>query len=635
LLADSRQDARLFLIFLSDGAPSDHVRMACSHRSLVWSNDLSIKPDGSGKHPLRQCAYGNSEACRNQVKRELSEHCCERVAQLGLRFGRERVVLATVAFGDPKGNYTMLKRMAKKLPRGSFHKLGVDASALRTAFSSFSSSLTSLRTESAGGRALTLRQVQVAGDSNAQHRTSLLVEGDGWEVSTEVTKFEYSAEHQCLCPVPMEAIGIAFRKTPFAQGAERYAHRGSELAHWSQMLYTGLLVTVNGLQSRLQHNGVEARVIGQQGERWHVKLSTGEELALRRANLVPPRYMRKGHWLVTKFSRHQELLNDRSFHETFCRLHEEARALAAQFNEWQHGQLCAFSIRFVRSSVYEAWVNGDHMVVLAEQELEGDYLKYNNNAGMVRTTKPRVSADASHPLGVILEEQEEEIDDDAAAPEPIEAPQCFSHFSFVASSHDKLVCDLQGTWNATDGYLFTDPVMHRISLKAHANGATDKGLSGIERFFGSHTCGPLCTRLRLPSPNQCIELARDKLRRLELQKRLEEQQALLQEQRLQRQRQQEAEAQQRKEYEQQREEFDKREEQQLLQQQAEEEAQKEYEQRQQEAEAQQRKEYELRQSQQAIEAWKEYEQRQQEAEAQQQQRREHVPLQQQQGCAIV
>ena len=526
LLADSRQDARLFLLFLSDGAPSDHNAMTCSHGSRVWSHDPSVKPDGSGKHPLRPCDHvGNSDVCRQEVKALLKKECCERVTQLGVRFGRERVVVATVAFGDPKGNYSMLKDMAKQLPRGSFHKLGVDASALRTAFSSLSSSLTSLRTESAGGSALTLRQVQVACDSNAQHRASLLVEGDGWEISTEVTKFEYSTEYQCLQPVPMDAIGIAYRTTSFAQGAERFTHRGSEVAHSPQELAISSRVCVSGLQNKPQHNGITGRVVGRQGERWQVELSTGEELALRSANLqVPPRCVRKGHWLVTKFSRHEELLHEISFHETFCRLHEEARALAAQFNKQLHGQLSAFSIRFVRCCVYDAVFSGRRLSLLAEQELEGVYLKYNNNAGTVRTTKPRVSTDSSEPLGMILEEQDE-LDEDAALPEPIEAPQCFSHFSFVASGHQKLICDLQGTWNATDGYLFTDPVMHRISLNKHDNGATDKGLLGIERFFGSHTCGPLCTRLGLPLPDQCIELAQDKLRRLELQKQQEEQQA--------------------------------------------------------------------------------------------------------------
>eukprot|EP00854_Cymbomonas_tetramitiformis_P014668 gene14668-17330_t len=210
----------------------------------------------------------------------------------------------------------------------------------------------------------------------------------------------------------MEAIGIAFRKTSFAQGAERYAHRGTELAPSRQALAIGSHVRVSGLQNKPQHNGVAARVIGQQGERWQVKLDTGEELALHSSNLqLPPRY--------------KDLFNDRAFHETFCRLHEEARTLAAQFNERQHiyGQLCTFSIRFVRCSVYEAVVDGRHTSILAEQELKDDYLKYNNNAGMVRTTKPRVSADdASEPLGVIFEEQEKELDDDVTMPEPIDAP---------------------------------------------------------------------------------------------------------------------------------------------------------------------------------------------------------------------
>ncbi|KAK3261221.1 hypothetical protein CYMTET_29860 [Cymbomonas tetramitiformis] len=265
----------------------------------------------------------------------------------------------------------------------------------------------------------------------------------------------------------MEAIGIAFRKTSFAQGAERYAHRGTELAPSRQALAIGSHVRVSGLQNKPQHNGVAARVIGQQGERWQVKLDTGEELALHSSNLqLPPRYVHKG-------------------------------PLAAQFNERQHiyGQLCTFSIRFVRCSVYEAVVDGRHTSILAEQELKDDYLKYNNNAGMVRTTKPRVSADdASEPLGVIFEEQEKELDDDVTMPEPIDAPHAVLLSLLVCGVRPRKA-DLRPAWH-------------------------------------------------------CIKLARDKQRRLEQQKRQKEQQALLQFE----QRQQEAMAQQRREFEQQQQE---------------------------------------------------------------------------------
>ena len=538
LLEDSRQDAQLFVLFLSDGAPSDQTGMPCSHGIYVWKNDTSVRPDGTGKHPLRRCeASEKPQSCQWEVQRELKKACCDRVKQLGVRFGRERTVFATVAFGDPKGNYSMLQQMSRMLPRGSFSKLGVNLSALRTTMSSLSASLTSMRTEAAGGSAMTLRDVQVGAESNDEHRARLdVVAGDGWHVFLDVTKLEYSVEHECLREVPMSEvpIGIAFRTTPFAQGAERFAHRGSELAYSpSQEIAKSSRVVVTHLRSRTHLNGVGACVVGRKGEQWLVKLDTkgeddpaGEEVALDPANLRnAPRLVRSGHWLVTKLSRYEQLLHDRSFHETFCRMHEEAFALATRFNERLHGNsMSAFSIRFIRCSVYEG-VNtqGTRMSILAEQELEGDYLKYNNNAGKVRTAITQTPAPISGPesrLGVILEEDEDEA---AAEPAAIEAPQCFSHFSFVESCCEKLVCDLQGTWNPTDGYLFTDPVVHHINLEKHSNGATDKGLQGIEKFFESHTCGPLCARLRLPSPSKCITLAGEKLESLRRQKEEEEQ----------------------------------------------------------------------------------------------------------------
>ena len=128
LLAESRQDARLLLIFLSDGEPSDHVGMPCSHGIKVWSNDNTVKPDGTGKNPLCLCKHvSNSAVCRQEVKTQLKKQCLKSVTQLGVRFGRERVVVATVAFGDPQGDYTMLQEMAKQLPRGSFHEAGLES----------------------------------------------------------------------------------------------------------------------------------------------------------------------------------------------------------------------------------------------------------------------------------------------------------------------------------------------------------------------------------------------------------------------------------------------------------------------------------------------------------------------------
>ena len=113
-------------------------------------------------------------------------------------------------------------------------------------------------------------------------------------------------------------------------------------------------------------------------------------------------------------------------------------------------------------------------------------------------------------LGAICEDEDEDEDGDegvdagADTQRLVELPQCFSHFSFVHSRGKQLVCDLQGVWNANDGFVLTDPVIHYVSTtgsRRHKNGGTDKGAQGVLSFFKTHECGPLCQELGLPMPS--------------------------------------------------------------------------------------------------------------------------------------
>jgi hypothetical protein len=64
-----------------------------------------------------------------------------------------------VAFGPPKDEYRLLQQMAAVIPGSSFQKLGLSASGLTSCFSSFSSTLTSMRTSLAQGYSpMTLRE---------------------------------------------------------------------------------------------------------------------------------------------------------------------------------------------------------------------------------------------------------------------------------------------------------------------------------------------------------------------------------------------------------------------------------------------------------------------------------------------
>ena len=135
-------------------------------------------------------------------------------------------------------------------------------------------------------------------------------------------------------------------------------------------------------------------------------------------------------------------------------------------------------------------------------------MKWNNNAGEVRrnlSAKTGISSGANQ-FGIgsmaVLEESDEEEDDDSIENTPIETddiPQTFSHFSYEYSAGKKLVCDLQGVWNADDGFVLTDPVIHYVSSigRTHRNGATDKGIEGVKKFFGTHVCNSLCKKMGL------------------------------------------------------------------------------------------------------------------------------------------
>ena len=122
-------------------------------------------------------------------------------------------------------------------------------------------------------------------------------------------------------------------------------------------------------------------------------------------------------------------------------------------------------------------------------------------------------------LSIIEEDEEgedEDGDEDASSTVDVNAslnelPQCFSHFSYEFSGQRSLVCDLQGVWNATDGFVLTDPVIHyqsRRGTRRHKNGGTDKGAQGAFSFFKSHVCGDMCTRLGL-APADMAALAAD------------------------------------------------------------------------------------------------------------------------------
>ena len=89
-----------------------------------------------------------------------------------------------------------------------------------------------------------------------------------------------------------------------------------------------------------------------------------------------------------------------------------------------------------------------------------------------------------------------------------EIPQAFTHFTYVHSNQELMVCDLQGVLDVSQRrFELTDPVVHSATLTANSDttrcgrkgifGRTDCGKVGMQNFFETHACGVLCKLLQL------------------------------------------------------------------------------------------------------------------------------------------
>ena len=478
---DAKNRGSLVLLLFSDGAPSDQVLMECEHGVPIFQIDRQEDP------LMRHRSRGLAWSCRKRLQESVKKQCLDRVRRIGQIFGKDKVILRTVAFGPQKEDFQLLEELAKTLPRGEFQKLGLNASNLKTAFSSLSSSMTQLRTEG-GGSLLTPRRDKVV---DKQHKVDMSGEvlhaSDGWWIySFEdfIGKFVYdnnnisstsgsSTQHQKLKEASLthNATGLAFYSQPFAEGAERFVYRSTEI-----------------------------EIPKYQREDWYYICRYKKSL-------------KKGLRLVAKEAKDEENLErGRKFHETFARIQNDAAGLALAFNKTlpQH-RPSEWNVSFLKTFIYGCiepnhQYKDDRAWVLVEEELEGRFTKWNNNAGAVKSwsaCKNKASAGGALGIGTmaLLEEDEEEDEDeeDSAPIQTEDVPQAFSHFTYEHSKGKKLVCDLQGIWNPDDGFVLTDPVVHYVSSrgKKHKNGATDKGLEGVKRFFGTHECNALCTKIGL------------------------------------------------------------------------------------------------------------------------------------------
>lgn len=221
------------------------------------------------------------------------------------------------------------------------------------------------------------------------------------------------------------------------------------------------------------------------------------------------RWDKVGDLMVAKESRFiEDKASKEAFHIHFCHAQRAAQSCALHFNEavmiepLLKPSVDEVSlpppISFLDCSVYE-YTNeyGERCGVLVEKFLRGKFTKFNSNNGFVHNDDPN-GASIHLEIGAVL------LTDFA---------QAFSHWVYEKSSHNMVVCDLQGILDMEGfrpAFRLTDPAICSKSRGRNSQfGKTDLGLRGIRNFCSRHICNGVCIALKLPPPNGRYSIKKD------------------------------------------------------------------------------------------------------------------------------
>ena len=155
-------------------------------------------------------------------------------------------------------------------------------------------------------------------------------------------------------------------------------------------------------------------------------------------------------------------------------VHAIAAKFSAQFNEEKPFIVSSSEIRFIPVGVMQIKDDGKEHNFTYEDYLGcSEFTKFNSNFAYIPESK-------DHTLNATC--------------------QAFSHFTWVRSEKQLVVCDLQGKKVGSNVFL-TDPAIHdSVSVLHH--GTTNLGEKGIERFFQLHKCNEICRAMQLECPSE-------------------------------------------------------------------------------------------------------------------------------------
>lgn len=452
-----------------------------------------------------------SDSCILKVK-NANDSIKEAVGNMASKYGR-RFNFAAIGMGNMK-DYDCLKDMTECAKEYGAHLSSFQVPAMSCA--KIGAAMSSVATT------LSLCQTKLNGNTNGGYKrvrscfresTKSIPALTEWVDNTEfhiysiekVERYEYrvlpdgSKAFQSVPLLHKEAQGVAIKRKAFGEGSERLAFQFFEISEDGSSV-------------------------------------VGEPLVAKKSRFIDDDE------ILNDGNEEEGLWKDKDrFAKRFCKIQTKARECAEAFNR-KLDSFPSLDPDTVRVSFIDCYVyylndrNHGESAVVVEPKLEGRFEKWNNNNGWMKESTPKKSrksdTNSNHKMASIAEGNEnvdhsdtdensgkenevivlDDSDDDDGVIDLTglddyitvtknEVAQAFSHFSYVYSGKKMLVCDLQGVYD-TQKKLFrwTDPVVHyhnpsddpKNCHKRGRHGRTDMGQKGIQNFFKSHQCNPLC-----------------------------------------------------------------------------------------------------------------------------------------------
>ena len=530
-----------------------------------------------------------------------SSTIAQRIGQVASRFGR-RLSITCIGMANDDEDFSCLQSMVHEASQygaiSTFGKSNLDVNSLSNMVTTLATSLTTSRielTELTTGRCKSVRMdiereklITPDWEGSWKYYTSNNCEqrvNRFWTWNNQTNNFVAIVDRRCMYCFTEKYVyhtcsgcnakfvcKSCYQSDSFASHGMHYRNRPSQCEKLLTNIQKGNLVHKDEHVLPTFSLAIKTQTFGEGAERIVRKVRfldsngvfVGPMMVAKESRFVEYHY---GNNYQQQLDYHTNFMRTQYIASSFAKLYNMAVTDARNHyfggNDKQQDLLRLIpKIHFIEPMIVDLIEKNDkgEKNILIERYLEGEYKKFNNNAGYVEdevkwlvnrmnitlglgsNSLNNRSNDNDIGLGAIAEDSGEEDDDESdddvdeinetynnsnskqIAPHrelkcSIDTlfsllnqdacfPQAFSHFTYEKSKRKLMVVDLQGvfTVNKADGtkvYELTDPVIHqrpsgkKSERKMMNFGRTDRGIMGMKAFFETHECTDACKFLGL------------------------------------------------------------------------------------------------------------------------------------------